>query len=128
VVGEVEKAGGAEGGEEGCRGGGGEGVRGCGEGDELGVGWVVSWGGGGRGVEGGLRGLVARWWAFLRLLLLLLLLLLLFPREPRRRRRRRRWLLMVAWFGFGGGSVCFGLVEADIRYCRSDHRVESLII
>jgi len=41
VVGEVEETGGAEGGEEGCRGGGGEGVRGCGEGDEL---WVVSGG------------------------------------------------------------------------------------
>jgi len=32
----------------------------------------------------------------------------------------------MAWFW--RGSVCFDLVEADIRYRRSDHRCESLII
>ncbi len=32
----------------------------------------------------------------------------------------------MVWFW--RGSVCFGMVEADVWYCRSDHRVESLII
>lgn len=40
MVGQVEEAGGAEGGEEGCGDGGGEGERGGGEGDEL-CGWLI---------------------------------------------------------------------------------------